>query len=177
MLTLELPGEEFFDPATNEFTYAEGRVLHLEHSLLSLSKWEMKWKKPFLNSKKTSEETLDYVRCMCEEDVDTLTLARLTADDWQRIEAHINDPMTATTFGKDKGPTRTKKTTSEEIYFLMAHYGIPFECEKWHFGRLMTLLRICAIRNGGQKKMSSSEALKRQAALNAARRAKSGSRG
>lgn len=177
MLTLEVPGAEYFDPATNEFNYAEGRVLHLEHSLFSISKWEMKWKKAFLNCKKTEEETLDYVRCMCAEDVDISVLARLTAEDWGLIEDYLNDPMTATTFGKDSGPKRNKKVTSEEIYFMMAEYGVPFECDKWHFNRLMTLLKVCGIRKGPQKKVSRSDRLKHQAALNAARRAKSGSKG
>lgn len=176
MLPIELPGEELYDPVKNEFIELEGRVLHLEHSLFSISKWEAKWKKPFLNSKKTPEETLDYFRCMCEEEIDAKTLLRLGMHA-QTIKAYLDDPMTATTFGKDSGPKSRKKVTSEEIYYLMAEYGIPFECEKWNFNRLNTLLRVCSIRKAPGKKMKGSEALRHQAALNAARRKASGSKG
>ena len=177
MLTIRLPEREFYDPVRNEFTDMEERVLRLEHSLLSVSKWEARHKKAFLSTEKTDAEMRDYVRCMSEEDVDERTLARLTAEDWRRIGEYLNDPMSATTFGKTTETPKRKKTTSEEFYWMMAQYGIPFDCEKWHFNRLAALLRICAIRGGGQKKMSRTDALKRQAALNAARRKKSGSKG
>ena len=178
MLRIDLPGDEWYDPVKNEFVYAEERVLHLEHSLFSISKWEAKWKKSFLSTKtKTAEETLDYIRCMADEDVSDDELARLTEQDVLKIEKYLRDPMTATTFGKDQDKGRQKKVTSEEIYYLMAANGIPFECERWNFNRLMTLLRICAIRGGKQKKMGKGEILKRQAALNAARRSATGSKG
>lgn len=177
MLTILLPGAEFYDPATNEFSSAEERVLHLEHSLFSVSKWEAETKKAFLTSEKTKEDILRYVRCMCVETVSDSDLLRISRQDWERIERHLNDPMTATTFGKtDERPSR-KKMTSEEIYWLMAKYGVPFECEHWHLNRLMTLLRICAVRSRPQKKVGQKETAQRYAALNEARRKAGGSRG
>ncbi len=176
-LTLQIPGAEGFNPATNEFVYTEGRVLHLEHSLYSVSLWESRWKKAYLNTDKTPEEMLDYIRCMSEEPVDDETLARLSKENWKEILDFLNDRMTATTFGKDNGSFRRKRITNEEIYYLMAKFGIPFTCEHWHFNRLMTLLRVCTIREGKQKPMSRAEILKRQSELNAKRRAASGSKG
>lgn len=177
MLTIVLPEEEFYDPATNEFVMMEERVLRMEHSLLSVSKWEAETKKAFMGTEKTPEETLAYIRCMCLDPADDRTLARLTNEDLRRINDYLEDPMTATTFGAEKSPPRRKKTTAEEIYCLMAQLGVPFECENWHFNRLTALLKVCSIRSGPQTKVKRGDLLKRQAALNAARRKKSGSRG
>lgn len=179
MLLITLPEKEYFIPETSSFRYEEERELHLEHSLFTISKWEEKWRKPFLNTQKTPEETIDYVRCMCTDgDIDIQTIARMTREDWQKIESYIQDPATATTFAKDKKKGgRTKRITSEEIYYMMSDFNIPYSCEHWHLNRLMTLIQICAIRGNPQKKMSRSELLKRQAMLNAARRGKTGSKG
>ena len=177
MLTITLPGQEYYDPVKNEFSYAEERVFHLEHSLLSVSKWEARWKKAFMTAEKTEEEMLDYIRCMCAEEPDAASLGRIAAGFSGEIAAYVNDPMTATTFGKTTAPPSRKKVTSEEIYWLMAREGIPFTCETWHLNRLMTLLRICAVRSGGGKKMSKGEVLRRQAEMNRLRRGRSGSDG
>ena len=178
MLTIDLPGAEYYDPAKEEFSYEKERVLHLEHSLYSMSLWESKWKKPFLNSDKTQAEMADYLCCMCDEPISAEEIQRIAIADWQRMEAYLKDPMTATTFGKDKNATsRRKKFTTEEIYYLMAVHNIPFDCDRWPFNRLMTLLRIAAIRSGPQKKVGKKDILRHQAELNAARRAKLGSKG
>ena len=178
MLSVSLPATEFYDAGKNEFTYVDGRVLHLEHSLFSISKWEAKWKKPFLGKKpKTQEEILDYICCMSDEPLDVKDLVGLSKEDAEKINEYINANLTATTFGKENEGGMQKIITSEVIYYLMTANNIPFECDKWHLSRLLTLLQVCAIKNGPQKKASAKDTLRRHAALNAKRREKTGSRG
>lgn len=182
MLELVIPAREWLNERDNTFlSYPETRLL-LEHSLLSLSKWEAKWKKPYLDSKakgRTPEEFIDYVRCMTiNKGVDNRVYYNLTNDAIKQITDYINDPMTATKITrKDKRPTKQEIVTSELIYYWMISYGIPVEFEKWHLGRLMTLIDVCAIKGGSDKKMSKNEILKQNASLNAMRRAQRHSKG
>ena len=175
MLKIYIPGGESYDERTNEFLYADGMQLTLEHSLLSISKWESTWKKPFLSNKPmTTEEFRDYVRCMTlTQNVNPLLYNFLTQDNMRVVEEYIKDPMTATWFN-DKGKKNSKKeiNTSEVFYYMMFVNQIPKDCEKWHFNRLMTLLRVFAEKNGPEKKMATSEIYARNKALNAQRRAK-----
>lgn len=140
MLELHIPGEERWDERTNMFVYDEPVTLRLEYSLLSLSKWESKWHKPYLdeNVKKTREETLDFVRCMTlTKGVDPTVYTRLRREDWLAIQRYMSDPMTAATFKDRKGgKKRARYQTADLFYAAMASYGIPFECEKWHLNRL-----------------------------------------
>lgn len=178
MLKLHVPAREFFDDETQTFfTQGKDCELLLEHSLLSLSKWESKWKKPFLveQEKQTQEELIDYVRCMTiNQGVDYKTYYNLTPKLIEKIREYINDPMTATTIRRkeNKRPRSKKIVTSELIYCWMINYGIPFECQKWHLNRLMMLIEVCSIESGGQKKMSPREIMKENAALNEMRKAK-----
>lgn len=159
------------------FTYPEKPVtLQLEHSLVSISKWESKWNKPFIaNSKKdqrTDEEMRDYIRCMTlTQNVDQNIYMFIPDDIIREVTAYINAPMTATTFSntKDNKPNR-EIVTSELVYYWMTAFGIPFTCEKWHFNRLMTLIKICGIKNGPEKKMSPNEIRAKNMALNKSRR-------
>lgn len=174
-----MEGTEFFDERTEEFISIKSQHIVLEHSLLSISKWESKWKKAFLDStleknKKTEEEMMDYIRCMTvTPNVNPLLYRCLSNENLQAINNYINDPMTATTFS-DKGHSTSRTIiTSELIYYWMVAYNIPAEYEKWHINRLLTLIRICTIKaNSSNKKMSASEIRNQNAALNAARRAK-----
>jgi hypothetical protein len=175
MLKLIIPGEEFFNEETEEFVEGQDDVeIELEHSLLSLSKWESKYQKPFLSGEqKSAEETLYYVESMI------LTpffprepLLRLTNTHLEEINAYIESPESATTFGqmpevKGKG----EKITSELIYYWMVAFTIPFECERWHLNRLFSLIRICNIKNSKPKKIPRGELVRRNAELNAQRRA------
>ena len=125
MLEITIPAREFYDEASGSFFYTKERTLTMEHSLVSLSKWESKWNKAFLSkTDKTTEETLDYFRCM------TIT---------RNVE-----PMIA--------------------------LNIPFECQKWHLNRLITLIKVCNVKSQPPKKMSKGEIMRRNASLNAARR-------
>ena len=181
MLQITIPETELFDEARQEFIYVNKPVtLTLEHSLVSISKWESKWKKPYLGEEEKSvEEVIDYVRCMTiTQNVDPNVYYALTAQNLKDIEDYIKDPHTATTI-KDVGHVRKngEGVTSELVYYWMCAYQIPFEAQKWHFNRLMTLIRIAGIKNNPNQKMSRKEALMQQKELNAMRRAKMKSKG
>lgn len=162
------------------FTYPEKPItLQLEHSLVSISKWESTWNKPFLHkiNERTNVEMRDYIRCMTlTQNVDPDIYMFIPDEIILDITNYINAPMTATTFSQKEKPSR-EIVTSELVYYWMASFGIPFTCEKWHFNRLMTLIRICSIKNGPQKKMSANEIRNRNRSLNAQRRAAMQSRG
>lgn len=179
-LTISVLGKEFFDSKTNRFITVKPQKLVLEHSLLSISKWEMKWHKPYLTKEpKSEEENFDYIRCMCiTEPSDPNVFLALTRENIQDIAAYIADPMTATTFhNRDQKPSR-EIITNELIYFWMANFSIPFDpCQKWHLNRLMTLIEVASIKNQPPKKMSQRDILNQNASLNAIRRAKYGTKG
>ena len=174
MLRITVPiSPEEWDEEKQEFVEPKVQILQLEHSLVSLSKWESKWCKPFLSSKeKTSEETMDYIKCMTiTQNVDPDVYNHLTAKNIEEINNYIYAPMTATTFSDDKnGKANREIITSELVYYWMVALQIPFECQKWHLNRLITLIRICNIKNNPPKKRSKREIMTRNAALNAARK-------
>lgn len=173
MLIITTSQKEYFDESTSKFVDVPGRQIELEHSLISLSKWEAKWCKPFLTKeKKTNEQIRDYVKCMIvSRNVPEKIEDIITDDQLTTINEYIDAPMTATTFGKTQQTGRQREViTSELIYYWMIALNIPFECQKWHLNRLLTLIRVCGIKNGPQKKMSRNEILAQNRALNAARR-------
>lgn len=174
MLTLEIFQDEFFDQETNQFVRSEPIVLRFEHSLVSISKWESKYKKPFLSDEaKTEEETYGYIQAMLlVDDVPMKVLKRLSNEQLNSINDYINDSMTATWFSEGpKKPGSKAVITSEIIYYWMVSLTIPLECENWHFNRLMTLIRVCNEKNKPPEKMSRSEMIAQRRALNAKRRA------
>ena len=178
-ITIHIPEKDLYDPVNKKFITVKATNLQLEHSLLSVSKWEEKWHKPYLTpEKKTYEEFVDYLRCMCiNKNVDPNIFYALDTDTAKQIIDYIADPHTATTIKhRDKRPSK-KVITNEVIYFWMANFGIPFECQKWHLNRLLTLIQICNIKNQPPKKMGRKEAAQERAALNASRRAKYHTRG
>lgn len=182
MLTIEIPIDpEGWDEAKQEFVESRTQSLQLEHSLISLSKWESKWHKPFLSTKEmTDEETLDYIKCMTlTKNVKPDVYSHITRENMNDVVNYISDPMTATTFHKDeKGANNRETVTSELIYYWMIASNIPFDpCQKWHLNRLITLIRVCGIKNTPPKKRSIREIMSRNAALNAARRQQMNSKG
>lgn len=181
MLQLTIPiTQEGWDEKKEEFVKEKTVTLQLEHSLVSLSKWESRWCKPFLsNTGLTNEESLDYIKCMTlSKNVDPDVYNHLTKANVNAVIDYINAPMTATTFSKDgRGKASKEIVTSELIYYWMIAYNIPSEYQKWHLNRLLTLIRICDIKNAPPKKMSKGEVMRNNAALNAARRAKMHSKG
>ncbi len=181
MLQLIIPdSDELWDEKKEEFVYRKGQTLQLEHSLVSLAKWESKWCVPFLSKKdKTLEETLDYIKCMTiTQNVNPEVYLNLTQENVDAVNAYINAPMTATYFSNEKatGPSN-EQVTSEIIYYWMIALNIPPEYQKWHLNRLLTLIKVCNIKNQPPKKHSRREIMRRNAALNAERRKRLGSRG
>lgn len=179
MLTIVIPGLEYFDEETEEFTYYDDVAVQLEHSLESISKWESKWRKPFLDgTNKSMEEIVDYVKCMAiGESIDLTIFDRLTESNLIEINDYIGQPMTATTFREESKTGGREIITSEIIYYWMVTYNIPFECQYWHLNRLLTLVKVCNVKNNPPKKMSQQEILARNKALNDARRKEFGTRG
>ena len=182
MLRLSIPiSPEGWDEKTETFVEPVYRTIHLEHSLVSLSKWESKWCKPFLTKqKKTYEETVDYIKCMTlTQNVDPSVYDKLTNANIVEVNEYIDAPMTATWFTEDKRNNKSsgEQVTSEIIYYWMISLGIPFECQKWHLNRLLTLIRVCNVKNQPRKKMSTKDIVARNAALNAARRKQLNSKG
>lgn len=182
MLELVVPAREWYSEEIGEFINTKETKLFLEHSLLSVSKWEAKWKKPYMDeAEQTPEETIDYIRCMTiNKGVDPFIYYGLTDDMYKTIKDYIADPMTATTITNHNKSTRRisrGKTTSEMIYYWMVSYGIPFECQKWHLSRLMTLINVCIAKGSPDRKMPKNEIYKQNTALNKARRAQRHSKG
>lgn len=184
MLKIVVPKGEFYDELTEQFVYTKETTLQLEHSLVSVSKWEATWKKPFIvydqtQQNMTQEMVMDYIKQMTvTQNVDPNVYFALTQNNLKEIIEYIQDQKTATWFGKkpQAGKRDTRPLTSERIYYFMVHYNIPFECQKWHLSRLLTLIRVCqeeeAAENKANKSSPREAALARHQAM-AARRAKS----
>ena len=152
MLKITVPATELFDGVGN-FINTKEQTLQLEHSLVSLSKWEAKWHKPYLSRKAmTIEETIDYIRCMTlTQNVDPNVYKAITPSNLKTVTEYIDDPMTA--------------------------YGIPFECRKWHLNQLLTLINVCNVEGSPPQKLSRAEVAAQYKALNAARRKQWNTRG
>jgi hypothetical protein len=181
MLQIAVPlSQEGWDEEKQEFVEPVYFTLQLEHSLVSISKWESKWCKSFLsNPNKTEEEVTDYIRCMTiTQNVKPDIYARLSADNIKEINEYIGAPMTATYFSEDGSKKGVRESvTSELIYYWMIALNIPMQCEKWHLNRLLTLIRVCNIKNAPPKKRSRKDILSRNAALNQARKQKLNTKG
>lgn len=179
MLKITVPDWELWDESKEEFIQVKGRALQLEHSLVSISKWESKWGKAFLSEqKKTFEETVDYVKCMTlTQNVDPELYNHLTLDNISAINRYIEAPMTATSFTGGQGGRSRETVTSELIYYWMIALNIPFECQKWHLNRLLALVRVCSIKNQPPKSRSRRAIAQQNTALNAARRKRLNTRG
>ena len=180
MLKITIPAVEMWDETNECFISTKEYTLQLEHSLVSLSKWESKWCKPFMTKDaKTDEELIDYVRCMTlTQNVPDEAYQMLTNENVQDILKYIDSPMTATTISDDKRSRPSRQiVTNELIYYWMIAMQIPFECQHWHLNRLLNLIRICSIKNRKPKKMSKQQIMSRNSALNAARRQKLNTKG
>lgn len=177
MLTISVPERDFWDDSSQKFIHVPSLSLRLEHSLLSISKWEEKWHVPLLYDKTemTADMFLDYVRCMTiTKNVPAFVYAGLTQENFQTITNYIKDPHTATWFGDDKRKRQQSSkriVTSELVYYWMTQYNIPFSCEKWNINRLITLIRVEQEEAKAQEKESKRTTYSKHASLNKARRA------
>lgn len=182
MLRIKIKPKEFWDEENQEFVMNNHeQVLQLEHSLVSISKWESKWCVPFLGKKgdvKSPKQTLDYIKCMTiTQNVKDEVYENLSSSDITVINDYISQPMTATTFNELNNGTSKEIITSELIYYWMISLNIPMECQRWHINRLLTLIRVCNIKNGPAKKMNKKEIASKYASLNAVRRQQLKSKG
>ena len=181
MLSVVVPALEVYDEEHQLFIDLPEVKLSLEHSLVSLSKWESKWHKPFLDEKheKTDDEFIDYVRCMSLSNIPDEAFENISQMNKLEIMRYIQDSMTATWFAKESTPPPSSKIiTSEVIYSWMIENYIPFDpCQKWHLNRLLTLIRVCSLEHMPEKKMSPMSILSQNASLNKMRRAALHSKG
>lgn len=173
MLQITIPASEQWDEVNQEFVTTKETTLQLEHSLVSISKWEAKWHKAFLTKReKTAEETMDYIKFMTlTQNVNPAVYNNLTSEVIDQINKYIENPMTATHIYEDpNGKTSSETVTSELIYYWMVALNIPMECQKWHLNRLLTLVKVCNVKNQPPKKRSRYDVMSRNKALNEARR-------
>mgnify|MGYP000850677622 FL=1 len=180
MKTITISETELWDEINECFINVKETVLHLEHSLVSISKWEEEWHKEFISDKpKTWEETIDYVRCMTLDlDIDENVYKALTKANISEIQNYINKPMTATRIKNSKNRRRSAEAiTSELIYYWMISLGVPFECEKWNLNRLITLIQVCSIKATPSKPMKKTDIMRQNSMINDARRKKFNTKG
>ena len=173
MLKITIPATDQWDEVTQQFITTKETELCLEHSLVSVSKWESKWHVPFIgNTSMTKEHLIDYIRCMTlTQNVNDEVYYAITDDVMEQITEYIKDSKTATWFSEDLANKKSRDIiTSEIIYYWMVALQIPFECQKWHLNRLLTLIRVCNEKNQPEKKMSKSEIMRRNREINEQRK-------
>jgi hypothetical protein len=173
MLNLLIEAAEFYDETTETFQTVDAVELTLEHSLVSLSKWESWLKKPFLSKdEKSTHEIRLYTEAMITSDYPPNIVSRFSQENMAAVHAYIDSSESATTFGvMPEAKGRGEVVTSELIYYWMVAFTIPFECQTWHLNRLFSLIRICNLKNSKPKKMSRQELAARNHALNEKRKA------
>lgn len=175
MLTLTLPPNRYWAEDKNQFISHDGGIYHLEHSLKAVFKWEGLHKKPFLTAspaqKKSLDDIVDYVICMCEEDIDKATAYVLLITFSEQITNYINESQTATTIKRTAGHSSSEGLSAELLYYYIGQAQIPIVCENWHISRLLTILEIAGEKNKPPKKMGRASTMRSNAALNRARRA------
>ena len=178
---IHVPAQEFFNNETQTFLNLKETTFKIEHSLVAIAKWESKWHVAFLDDKaeKTDEMIIDYIKCMTiSQNVDPEIYNHLPPETIKEINDYIGDPMTATKFTNiNNGPGTGEFITNEVVYYWMIASNIPLECEKWHFNRLMTLIRVCSEKNSPGKKMNRRDILKQNRELNEARKKAMNTRG
>lgn len=197
MIQIHIPAViDYWDEVNEEFINIKAYDLWLEHSLISVSEWEARWHKAFLSkTPKTNEELVDYIRCMVRkrnvDEIDPRAFLFIPESELLRIQEYIEDDHTATTFREPIRPEnksarrREEIVTSEVLYYYMIALNIPMECQKWHLGRLQTLIKVCNEKNKemdskhGKKLTSKDQAnlAKSYHELNAKRRAELGTKG
>lgn len=183
MLEVTIPEQhyEFLNENTNEFIYIDVKetTLSLEHSLISIRKWEEKWKKAFLEQEELSvEESRDYVRCMTlNSKVDNKIYNYIPDTVMVKIVEYMRDPMSATVISVVKPETKKEVVTAEVVYAWLVNLGIPFEVEKWHINKLLKLIQVLNIKNGTNKPLDAKTAAAQRRAINKVNRAKYHSKG
>lgn len=183
MIQVKVPAGEVYDSRNEVFYYVEkDTTIQLEHSLISMQKWESKWHKPFLvEGKKTTDEAIDYIRCMClTPNVKDDVFYCIPSSEQERISKYIDDPMTATWFRENKSPSvggKKEVVTAEIIYYWMIKLNIPSEYKKWHLNQLLTLIRVINAKDAPKKKHTTKEILEEHRLINQANRKRFNTKG
>lgn len=154
MLTITVPSLQLFDEETERFVNEPEVKLQLEHSLVSLSKWEAKFEKPFLSAdEKSPEEIIGYIEAMTlTPNIPPEVFQRITPTLVNQVFNYIDAKMSATWFTERKRATASREIiTTEIIYYWLIQFNIPFEAQHWHFNRLMTLIKVCNQKNAPDK--------------------------
>ena len=182
MLTINVPAQEFYDSRKGMFFNTKPVSLRMEHSLISISKWEAFWEKPFLKTAGLTPgisgiaEERHYLKCMVIGEVPKYIPDILMQNHMKEIHEYIAKPHSATKVYRH-GPQTGKRQiiTTELIYYWMINFGIPMECQRWHFNRLLMLIDVCNVKSqqaSNKGKMSNAEASRYIAAANKARMGK-----
>ena len=180
MLRLEIElVPEMWDEKNEEFIPPVTTTIEMEHSLVSLSKWESKYCKPFISKEdKTGEETLDYIKFMTlTPDVDPSVYDHLSERNIKAINDYIDAPMTATTVPNTNTGGGRETVTAELVYYWMIALTIPPQYESWHLNKLLTLIKVCNFKSQPPKKLSTQEAISRNKAINEANKKKFNTKG
>lgn len=181
MLSIIVPGREFYDEESELFVTVGETQLELEHSLVSLSKWESRWEKPFIgNAEKTTEQVTSYIQFMClTPDVPPEVFDRVSNENLQEINDYLNSKMTATWFSADETATKGPQEviTSEVVYYWMITMNVPMECQHWHLERLFTLLKVIQLKSAPPKKRNRADVAAQRRALNQKRQQEFGTKG
>ena len=182
--TIIVSGKPVWDEEKEEFIKLDKDYkLIIEHSLLSISKWEAIYHKPFLSTDKNAEMIVTYAKCMTINNVPDEVYEKLSVENINEMTEYIEDQQTATWFSDNKPAHQNGKMmgsgeiiTSEIVYYWMTQMNIPVEFQKWHLNRLLTLIRVISVKNdpkSNNRKMTAAD----RRALNAARKAKYHTRG
>lgn len=178
MLEIVVKGGEMFNERTFEFYQTKDFTIKLEHSLVSIAKWEAKYHKPFFSKEKMEpSEYMDYIKCMTiTQNVPEEVYQRLSNKNIKDILNYQQDSMTAMKqTSKSKGGYAV--ITAETIYYWMISLNIPHEYEKWHINRLLALVEYVSLKNAPPEKMSQREMMEMYRTENEKRRAKYKSKG
>lgn len=184
MFVLNIKEKVLWNEKDQEFVTISPYTIKIEHSLLSIRKWESKWHKPFMTqTQKTQAEQKDYVRCMTiGYELPEEVYATLDAQEMNEVFTYMNEPMTATWFSENdqkqaKSKMGSETVTYEIVYYWMSKLNIPYDCEKWHINSLMTLIKVSMLKEQPSKKMSKRDVMSQNRALNEQRKAKMKSKG
>lgn len=148
-IVIEIEGRPLFDQRTQTFLpRAKSRRIRLEHSLISISKWEEETKRKYfskLEGPKTAEDMLFYIKCMSlDGPIEDNLLRCISQQQLNKVTAYVNASRTATTIIDHGDKNSGEVLTSEIIYYYMAAFRLPSYTEKWHLSRLLTLIRVAS---------------------------------
>lgn len=172
-IEINFPDGELFDSSEQRFIIVPGGVYSFEHSLISLTKFESKYRIPLLDSKeKEPNQLIDYISMMSLDP--SFNPQLLTPETTTALLEYISDNPTATKIDQRGSSRSSTYISSESIYASMAMAQVPFSAETWNLNRLMNVLAIIGERSDpkGQKKIPKSEVMSKYQSLNAQRKAK-----